>query len=200
MSEDPGSRASDHPGISRRRLLQVGAAGALLVGAAGAISLGGYRLPPGEVALGLSPKGWCVARAITEALLPEDDGLPSGVSLGVHQRLDEEAWASPPQVRDDIESALGLLEHAPILTGRLRRLSRLPVDERLLCFDALCRQRRRLVLAAAVSTKQMLHLFYYAHPATWAATGYQGPFVPEPRPPASSQRYQELLDAARARA
>lgn len=191
MSEDPGSQD-----FSRRRLLQVGLAGTLLLGVAGALSLGGYRLLPGEVALSLSPKGWCVARALTEALFPEEEGLPSGLSLGVHQRLDEESWASTPQMRADIEDALSLLEHAPLLTGRLTRLSRLPVEERLACFDALCRDRRRLVVAAAVSIKQMLHLFYYAHPATWGGTGYAGPFVPEPRPPESSLRYQELLRAA----
>lgn len=192
MSEDPGSG-----GISRRRLLQVGTMGALALGVAGSLSwMGRYPLLPGEAALGLSEKGLCVARAITEAILPEEDGFPSGLSLGVHQRLDEEAWAASPQIRANIDGALSLLEHAPLLYGHLTRLSRLPVDERLSVFIELCRDRRRLVLAAATTTKQMLHLFYYAHPATWEGTGYAGPYAPEPRPPASSLRYQELLRAS----
>lgn len=192
MNEDPRSGE-----LSRRRLLQVGAAGALAIGVAGSLSwLGRYPLRPGEAAIGLTEKGLSVARALTEALFPAEDGFPSGISLGVHQRLDEEAWASSALIREDIEGALGLIEHAPPLAGYFSRFTRLSLADRTACMDQLCRDRRRLVVAAASSIKQMLHLFYYAHPATWAGMAYAGPFVPDPRPHETSLRYAELLARA----
>lgn len=194
MSEDITERA----GLSRRRLLQLGAGGAALAALLGTLRLlGDQRLPPGEHALGLSPEGFLIGMALVEALFPEEQGFPSGLALGVHRRLDEEVWASPALVREEIESALTLVEHAPPLVGAWSRLSRLQPAERLRVFDALLRDRRRLVVSAAMSLKQMLHVIYYAHPSTWSGAGYAGPFVQTPRPPASSLRYAELLEAAR---
>lgn len=194
--------SQDHPetqGLTRRRLFQVGAAGAAALAAIGALRwiAGGYALLPGEHALGLSKKGLCVARALVEALLPEEPGFPSGLSLGIHQRLDEEAWASPPLLREDLDTALMLIEHAPPLVDYNSRFTRLSLDERVDCFGRMLRARQRLLVAAAASYKQMVYLFYTAHEATWAGMGYAGPFVPEAKPPESSLRYQELLAAAR---
>ena len=186
---DPGE------GLSRRRLFKLGLAGAAALAVAGAAGrlFTGDPLAPGEVALGLTPHGLHVARALVEALLPEEEGFPAGVSLGVHQRLDEEAWAAPPLVREDIQSALMLIEHAPLLLGYGGRMSRLPVARRLEAFEALLQHKARLVVAAASSVRQMIYAFYYAHPGSWAGMGYQGPFVPEPRPPESALRYAALL-------
>lgn len=181
-------------GLSRRRLFKLGFAGAAVLAVAGAAGrlFTGDDLAAGEVALGLTPHGLHVARAIVEALTPEEDGFPSGVSLKIHQRLDEEAWAAPPLVRDDINSALMLLEHAPLLLGFGARLSRLPVDRRLAAFEALLQHKARLVVASASSVRQMIYVFYYGHPSTWVGMGYAGPFVPEARPPESALRYAEL--------
>lgn len=194
-ARDPGSGT-----LTRRRLLQVGAAGGLVIAALGLVrGLSGGRPTDPDRAIALSPSGFLIGRALVEALLPAEDGFPSGLELGVHQRLDEEVWASPPVVRDDLESALTLLEYAPPVVGRYSRLSHLDPAERLACFEALLRSRPRLVVAAAVSLKQMLHAFYHAHPAVWAGMGYEGPFVQTPVPHASSLRYAELLAAARQR-
>lgn len=186
--------------LTRRRLLQAGVAGGVLLGVLGLVrGLSGDRPTGEDRAIGLSPSGFLVGRALVEALLPAEDGFPSGLELGIHQRLDEEVWASPPAVRDDVESALTLLEWAPPVVGRYSRLSHLNPAERLACFDALLRSRPRLVVAAAVSLKQMLHAFYHADPAVWAGMGYEGPFVRTPVLHASSVRYHELLELARQR-
>ena len=189
---------ADSSGLSRRRLLKLGLAGTAALAAVGAVGrlFGGEALAPGERALGLSPQGLHIARAVVEALTPAEDDLPSGVSLGVHQRIDEEAWASPPLVREDINSALTLLEHAPLALGFGSRLSRLPVAERAEALDAMLKHKVRLVVAAASGIRQMVYVFYYARPETWAAIGYSGPYVQEAKPPESALRYRALLEEA----
>lgn len=188
-------KTPDGGDLSRRRLFKLGLGGAAGLFAAGAIGrlFTGDDLRPGEVALGLTPHALHVVAALVEALLPEEEGFPSGLSLGVHQRVDEEAWAAPPLVRDDINSAIMLLEHAPLLLGFGSRLSRLPVERRAVAFDAMMQHRARLLSAAATSVRQMIYVFYYGHSGSWAGVGYDGPYVPEPRPPESALRYRALL-------
>ena len=136
-------------------------------------------------------------RAIVEALLPEDGDLPSGVALGVHQRIDEEVWAAPDALRADLKAGIALIEHTPPLFGFWGRFSRLSRDRREACFATLLARGPRPLRSAAVGLKQLCSLFYYARPETWGAIGYDGPWVDTPRPPASAIRYQALLQAAR---
>lgn len=187
---------------TRRRLLTVGlGGGALLLLGGGVLRwfTGGYRLLPGEVALGLSVKELCVVRSLVEVFFPAADGLPSGVALGVHQRIDEEVFSQPPEMREDLRAALQLLEHAPLLQGFGGRLSSLAPPEREQAFARLLTSDQDVVVQAAMALKQMAHLFYYARPETWAALSYDGPWVPKPQPPESSVRYESLRTEAAAR-
>lgn len=187
------------PTLSRRRLLASGLGGAVLVCGGGLSWLTlGYRLPEGEVAIGLSVKELCVVRALVEAMLPAESDLPSGLELGVHVRIDEEVWAGPDAVRADLSAALQLLEHLPPLFGHPGRLTSLSPARRLAFLEQALRHGPQPVVQAVVALKQMVHLFFYVHPRTWAAIGYDGPWVPEARPPASSRAYAELLAARRA--
>jgi hypothetical protein len=152
------------------------------------------------VALGLSVKELCVVRALVELFCPAADGLPSGVALGIHQRIDEEVWSQPDAVRADLQAALQLIEHSPPVFGFAGRMSALALPQREQVFARLLAAEQDVVVQAAVALRQMAHLFYYAHPDTWPALGYDGPWVPQPKPPPSSARYQELLRAAGGRA
>ena len=160
--------------LGRRRLIQVGIAGAaLLTVGGGALSwiTRGYALRAGEVAIGLSVKQMCVARAVVEALTPGGDGLPSGLELEVHQRVDEQVWAADPGMADDLRAALELIEHVP----------------------PLLRSRRDLFVQIAMAFKQLVQLCYYADERVWPAIGYDGPWIPEPKPAASALLYAKLL-------
>ena len=193
MEQEP-----ERGGLSRRRLFTLGLAGSAALAMAGAFGrlFMGDGLRPGERALALTPHALHVAAAVVDALLPEEEGFPGGLALGVHQRLDEEAWASPPLVRDDFNTALMMIEHLPIALGFGSRFTRLPADRRAAAFDALLHHKARLVVAAASGIRQMVYVFYYADPAAWAGMGYEGPFVPEAVPPESSLRYKSLLGRA----
>jgi hypothetical protein len=158
----------------------------------------GYSLPAGDVPIGLDTKQLCIVRAIVEALLPADGDLPDGLSLGVHQRIDEEVWAAAPATGDDLRAAISLLEHLPPMYGFYGRLTRLSPSERLACFEQLLLAGPGPVVQSAVALKQMCSLFYWSHPQTWPVIGYDGPWIATPVPPASSVRYAELLTKARA--
>jgi hypothetical protein len=181
--------------IDRRRALFAGLGGgalALVGGGLGWLRLG-YALRPGEAAIALSVKELCVARAIVNTLLPAADGLPSGVSLGVHQRIDEEVWAQPGPMRRDLRAALQLIEHAPPLLGGRGRFTSLDPEARERVFRRLLASDVDAVAQSASAFKQLAHLFYYGHPQAWAHLGYDGPWVKSPRPAPSSDRYAALL-------
>ncbi len=187
--------------MTRRRLLTAGLGGGtlLLMGSGLRWFTSGYELQAGEVVLGLSAKELCVVRALVEMFFPASGPLPSGVALGVHQRIDEEVWSQPPPMREDLQAPIQLLEHAPPLLGFASRLSGLDVAEREKAFQRMLASDQDVVVQAAVALKQMAHLFYYGHPDTWKAIGYDGPLVPQPLPPDSSARYQSLVTAAAGR-
>jgi hypothetical protein len=183
--------------MTRRRFFTAGlGGGALLVMGSGLRWFAwDYRLRAGERALGLTVKEFCVVRSLVELFFPATEGLPSGVALGVHQRIDEEVWSQPQEVREELRAALHLLEHGPLLFGFPGRLSNLELPERERAFQRLLASERDVVAQAAVAFKQMAHLFYYGHPDTWKAIAYDGPWVPQPLPPESSVRYQALVAA-----
>lgn len=186
-------------GISRRRLLAFGAGGAALLACGGGLSWLslGYRVADGDVPVATTVKELAIVRAIVEALLPEDGDLPSGLALGVHQRIDEELWAMPPHLREDLKSALQLLEHLPPVFGFPGRLTRLSPADRERAFVAFLRAGPTPIVQAATALKQMCHLFYFARDEAWAGIGYDGPWIATPKPPPSALRYAEALAAAR---
>lgn len=187
------------PTTTRRRFLAAGLGGAALLGVGGALRwvASGYVLPAGDVCLALSTKEMVIVRSLVEALHPGGD-MPSGLELGVHQRVDEEVWAQPDDVRSDLKAAVQLLEHAPPFFGSYGRLSSLPVEARLDVYLAMLKRGPDVVVQAAVALKQLTSMQYYSHPRVWPHLGYDGPWVAEAKPPLSHRRYQELLAKARA--
>jgi len=185
--------------MNRRRFLAAGFAGTALLGVGGSLAwvTTGYTLPSGDVAIGLSTKELAIVRAIVEAIAPASQGLPGGLALGVHQRVDEEIWAADPADASDLRAAIQLLEHLPPVFGFPGRFSRLSVADRTACFEAYLRAGPTVVVQAANGLKQMIHLFTYCSESSWAGIGYDGPWVKSAKLPASSVHYAELAAARR---
>lgn len=183
-----------------RRTLGRGLLGGLAVGATGLgwVFVGGYGLPDGDTPLATSHKEWAVVRALVEALLPEADGLPSGLSIGVHTRVDEELWSCDQATADSLRRGLAMIELAPLLMGQGSRLSRLPPQTRVSAFEAIMASSKRPLASAAKSWLRLLHLFYYADSRTYAAIGYDGPWVKTAVPTPSGLAYAAALAARRA--
>lgn len=191
---------------TRRRLIAGGVTGAALLGGGGLLSwlTRGYALavdddPP----VVLSVKELCVVRAIVEALAPDDGDLPSGLALKVHRRIDEELFAQPTAMQQDLKAAIQLLEHAPPLMGFAGRLSALPVDVRATVFLRLMTRGPDVVVQAAASLRQLVGVFFFGHAQSWGAIGYDGPWQQQPKPPPSKAAYEAAVarrvDARRGR-
>lgn len=188
--------------IGRRKALSIGLGGAALLavggGVASWVSSGyGALLAPGDVAIALSVKELAVVRALVDALFPEEDGFPSGVSLGVHQRVDEELWAAPDALRDQLKNGIQLLEHAPPLYGEAHRFTALGRHKRAEVFAAVLRSRRATLRQIGIALKQLTHLYYYTSPIVWPHIHYDGTFVETPKPPDSHLSYEQLLKSRR---
>ncbi|MCK6529390.1 pyridoxal-phosphate dependent enzyme [Myxococcota bacterium] len=164
------------PGPSRRRLLVAGAAGAACVG----LRVTGY--PPLPAFRGQVLAAWeaHVVRAAAEALLPPAPG-PYG---DVAARVDRYLAALPPRLRRDVHALLATVEHATLLGGEVRRLTRLAPAEgeawlrALDAYGGLARQAYRGI-------RDLCMLGHYQDPATWPDLGYGGPRVPPGRRPSS---------------
>lgn len=181
---------------TRRQLIQVGIGGAALLALGGGLlqwAGSGYALRPGEVAIGLSVKQLCVARALVETLVPGGQGLPSGLELGLVQSVDEQIWAADSGMADDLRAALELVEHVPPLFGYLGRFTTLGPAERQDVFERLLRSRRDLFVQVGIAFKQLIQLCYYAHERVWPHIGYDGPWIKQAKPPASALAYAKLL-------
>jgi len=153
----------------------------------------GYELLPGEVPIATTAKEFVVMRSVVEALIPGGGGLPSGVDMGVAQRLDEELWSAPDEVAADLRAALLVIEHAPPLLGFAGRFSSLSIAARQDCLRAMLASDRDVFVQVVVAFKQMAFLFFYAHPETWGPIRYDGPWIADEKPPPTSIAYRALL-------
>lgn len=179
-------------------LLGLGGAVAVAAGAVAIGLAGGDPPDPRDTPIACTPQELAIVRAIVEAVLPADGDLPSGSALGVVQRIDEELWSTTPETRADLKSALAVLQWWPVLSGFGGRLTRLPPEVRAAALDHAAVKGPRPVAQAATAFKQMCHLFAYTADGTWAAIGYDGPWVRTPKPPPSSRAYRAMLEARRA--
>lgn len=184
--------------ISRRRLIQVGVGGAAALALSGGVLSWltlGYRLEPGEAAIGLTVKQFCIARAVVETIFPGGSDQKSGVKLGIPQRIDQQTWAADRGIRSDFRAVLELIEHVPPLYGHFGRFTSLSQSDREDVLHALLRSSQDLFVRAAMAVKQICYLAYYTEDETWGSIGYDGPWVKTPKPPESALRYAALLAA-----
>jgi hypothetical protein len=179
---------------TRRTVLLGGFGAGLFVAAASGwawLSVG-YSRPSDTIAVALSEKQLAVVAALTEALVPGEDGMPNGLALGVPQRVDEEVWSASPAIQSDLKAALLLLEHAPPLVGFASRFTHLDIQGRRECLRAMLGSDKEVLVVAATALKQMIHLFTYASDEAWPAIGYDGPRVGRAAPE-SARAYAALL-------
>lgn len=185
---------------TRRRVLAfgVGGAAALLGGASLSWLTRGYFVTPGDIPIALSIKELFVVRALVDACHPGESDLPGGLSLGVHQRIDEEIWSQSEAMRSDLKASIQLLEHAPPLFGFAGRFSALAPAQRQGTLERIAKDGPQVLVQAITGLRQLAAIFYYGHEKTWSALGYDGPWQKKPQPPSSSQRYAQLLAQRRA--
>ena len=182
----------------RRRFLKLGVFGGLTLAVGGGTLrwlAGGYasQLDPSEIPIAFTTKELAIVKAFVACLLPAADDFPSGLSLGVHQRIDEEIWAASEGTRSDMKNGLQLFEHATIVHGFASRFTSLSPESRLAYVDKLLRGGPGATKEVAIGLKEMAYLFYYCRKETWKRIGYDGPFVGAEKPPDSHVAYQDLL-------
>lgn len=183
---------------NRRLFLKLGIGSAALLAVSGGVLRylrHGYaaQLTSEDTPIALSIKEFAVIKAVVRTLVPAGDGFPDGVSLGIPQRIDEEFYVAPPAIRSDLAAGIQLLEHATIASGYSARFTALSPPDQRAYLQALSTGKRETLRQVVLALKQVVHLFYYAHPSVWGRIGYDGPFVREPVYPDSHVLYQDLL-------
>ncbi|MGH8453754.1 MAG: hypothetical protein ACRESW_04305 [Nevskiales bacterium] len=183
----------DWHGLSRRRFLKLALAtsGALGLAGVGATLEGCAK----HTAVGVDGRPYLflddgMAQAFTafaEAVIPRQPGFPTLADAGVVRRMDEEVSFVGESIREDLCSALGLLEITPFLYGRFSRFSRLDIAGRQQIIRALLNSHVETFRAVGSNLKFLVHFFYFGHPAAWKAIHYDGPFAHLP-PILSEQR------------
>ena len=182
----PRSRSALPPGIDRRGFLRTTAGGGAAIALAallpGCGSQANAQGSAGWELRSLTRKEFDVARAATEALLPDVPVDPAGIA----RRLDYELWAVGGAIEEDMRTVLQLLEHLTLLGGRLRRFTELEPPERLAYLETWQHSRFNLRRAAFNAVRSFVYFFAYADPAMWPATGFPGTWpgrVPVGLPP-----------------
>lgn len=190
--------------LSRRRFL-IGSVGAAIGIAALGSEMFGSPAPAdarGDSAddgrlLVFSASNALTLTAFAEAVLPRDPLFPSMTDTQLIQRCDEELYFVDEAIRADVGAALDLLEWLPVVRGYFSRFSRMPATERAALIESMLASRIETLRAVANNLKIVVHFLYYAHPATWALTGYDGPFA-RLEPKQSEQRLHYALRRAKA--
>jgi hypothetical protein len=184
--------------LARRKFLKLGiVAGAVVATSGTALAWfhAGYGkyLDVKDKPVALTKKEFAIVKALVRTMFPADGELPSGESIRLVQRIDEEVWAAAPEVQRDFAWGLQLLEHAPRLYGMRGRLTEMSVTDAAIYFERVLLGPREPLRQIAIAVRQLMTILYYANPATWRAIGYDGPLVPEARPPETHKRYLEII-------
>jgi hypothetical protein len=178
--------------LTRRGFLKLGVAGTALAAAA-APSMNGCApryvamLPPGTKPVTLSEKELAVLAAVCDRVIVPAPGAPTPRQVGVAERLDRELIFHHPKLREDIGSALWLVEHGGLLRlsfGRFTERSLEAQDVRLKHMSTGWDVERRALNALKV----LACYCYYVDDRTWPGIHYAGPLVGVRSPPAADSR------------
>lgn len=173
--------------LTRRVLLRrsLQAAGALaLLPAAACAPAGSGDAAPGLQALAASELA--ILEAVADTFVPSGGAFAIGArEVDLARRIDAVAASQGPDVVRGLRGALWLVELAsPLLLGRLTRFSKLSAADRTACVRALAGSRLVVARDVFAGLKQLCLFSFYTHDASWAATGYDGPWVGRPAAPA----------------
>jgi len=138
-----------------------------------------------------------IAHTLAEACVPNRPGFPDIEQAEVVKRLDEELFFVSDHISSDLKAAFYLLEMFPLAYGHLSRFSRLTVQERKQVLTAASDTQDDTLRAVIANLSAMMRWYYYGHPSTWKAIGYDGPFMNLPEKH-SEQRihYAKLVNSA----
>jgi Gluconate 2-dehydrogenase subunit 3 len=170
------------PAVTRRVLLRrsLHAAGALAVlpGFALACAPADAVRAPSDLRV-LDAAQWAVLDAVADTFVPRGGAFPLGArDVELARRIDAFLAGEPPALVGGLGAALVAVEWAaPVAAGRFGRFSRLDADARTAAIDALCRSRVGLLRDVYAGLKQLCCFTFYALDASWAAIGYDGPWV-----------------------
>lgn len=172
--------------ISRRRFVRWGIGGTIAVGLGSVLAwqLRGYVVSSDvERRLrALNAKEYLIVKAAAARILrsdrPED---PTADDLDVALFVDELVARLDEATRDDLKKLLHLLEHGlPISSGHVSRFTRLDGEGQDAVLTAMMMSSVGLLRGAFDSLKSLCAMAYYRDPRTWAAIGYDGPWVARP--------------------
>lgn len=170
-------------GFLKLSLLGIGGVAAAAAGGVGYLTLTHrYRTRYGKL-LSLDGHLADIVHALAEASVPSRPGFPSVEEAEVVTRLDEEMFFASDGIGSDLRTAFYLVEMLPLAKGHMSRFSRLSVAERRAFLTAARETTDDTLRAVLFNLPAMLRLYYYGHPASWKAIGYDGPFMnlPEKR-------------------
>jgi hypothetical protein len=114
-----------------------------------------------------------------ETVVAAAEVLLAGVAVdaaAIARRIDYELWAVGGAIQDDMRTVLQLLERLTPLGGHVRGFSELSPSERLAYLEGWQHSRFNLRRAGFNAVKSFIYFFGYSDPATWAATGFPGPW------------------------
>lgn len=173
--------------LTRRAFLTRGlqVAGALAFAPALACGTGPSSPSPDVPLRVLSPSELPILEAVADTFVPSGGAMPLGArEVGLALRIDALVAGQGADMARGLRGALWITELAsPLLAGRLGRFSRLDAAARHDCIAALAASDLALLREVYAGLKQACHFTFYAQDATWAALGYEGPWVAQGRRP-----------------
>ena len=178
--------------IPRRKLLKLGAFGAVALGAATALMFGNGdtdELATSEypTLLVLSKDNAKTLLAMLQVVLPRSRVADDVLRLQVLSRIDEEFYFIDDKIKEDFCLALDVLEYLPIVAGQLSRFSKLSLSEREVFLTAM-HTTRIDILRAIVNNCRLASLYvFYGLEQSWESIGYDGAFS-KAKPLVSGQR------------
>jgi len=134
---------------------------------------------PSEALLAFGPSELPILEAVAATFVPAGGAFATGAAdVDLARRVDALVAAQGPDVVRGVRGALWVVELAsPLLAGRVTRFRSLPPPERTRCLAALMESRLALARDVFAGLRQLCLFSFYSQDASWAATGYDGPWV-----------------------
>ncbi len=177
--------------ISRRGFLRAGLLTTVALGALGSLP-GCTRSSEYRQRIGsehpevLSEKELAILMALADRVITPGKDCPSASEARIARRIDRELVFSDGKLREDVRSALALLEHGPILDLRFRRFTRLTPVEQDEFLQNCVKSSWALRRNAFNGIRFLCSFFYYTDDRTWRSVGYGGPTVARKLPEAAN--------------
>lgn len=125
--------------------------------------------------MALSRRNRATLAAVTRTLVPQRSGIGIGADdIDLVRKVSEEVEGYPPRAHRRIRLLLFGAEHYPLISGRIRRFSRLGPKAQRKFLAAMGRHPRSPLRRLIVSyLKQLVYANYLSQPEVEAAVGYR---------------------------